>query len=213
MKDNVFTYIYIYIYISNFEKNLYVSLMHFLNGKIKFIFFPTILELCWFLWEIYFSLPIFKLEFLQVNDVGHGLATEQKQQQWCCRKGFHLEGTLIYGSSHLNCISLPLSICLWLLWTQKWKGKNFHHKWVNDKPMSELFVRYSSGQDRKRKDDLNRNRLLLLFRQGGATVGLRTRLSMDSDQGGSKFIGRFMEAIRERLIRRDVLGILLRWHL
>ena len=74
--------------------------------------------------------------------------------------------------------------------------------------MSELFVRYSSGQDRKRKDDLNRNRLLLLFRQGGATVGLTTRLSLERDQGGSIFIGRFVEAIMEMLIRRDVLGIL-----
>ena len=35
-------------------------------------------------------------------------------------------------------------------------------------------VRYSSGQGRKRKDDLNRSRLPL-FRQGGATVGLMTR--------------------------------------
>ena len=74
--------------------------------------------------------------------------------------------------------------------------------------MSELFVRYSSGQDRKRKDDLNRNRLLLLFRQGGATVGLMTRLSVERDQGGSIFIRRFMEVIRETLIRRDVLGVL-----
>lgn len=37
-------------------------------------------------------------------------------------------------------------------------------------------VRYSSGRGRKRKDDLNRSRLPL-FRQGGATVGQRTRLS------------------------------------
>ena len=42
----------------------------------------------------------------------------------------------------------------------------------------------------------------------GATVGLTTRLSMERDQGGSIFIGRFVEAIRETLIRRDVLGIL-----
>ena len=68
-------------------------------------------------------------------------------------------------------------------------------------------VRYSSGRGRKRKDDLNRSRLPL-FRQGGATVGLTTRLSVDRDQGGSIFIGRFVEAIRETLIRRDVLGIL-----
>ena len=68
-------------------------------------------------------------------------------------------------------------------------------------------VRHSSGQGRKRKDDLNRSRLPL-FRQGGATVGLTTRLSVDRDQGGSIFIGRFVEAIRETLIRRDVLGIL-----
>ena len=68
-------------------------------------------------------------------------------------------------------------------------------------------VRYSSGQGRKRKDYLNRSRLPL-FRQGGVTVGLKTRLSVERDQGGSIFIGRFVEAIREMLIRQDVLGIL-----
>ena len=68
-------------------------------------------------------------------------------------------------------------------------------------------VRYSLGQGRKRKDDLNRSRLPL-FRQGGATVGLTTRLSAEGDQGGYIFIGRFVEAIRETLIRWDVLGIL-----
>ena len=67
-------------------------------------------------------------------------------------------------------------------------------------------VRYSSGRGRKRKDDLNRS-LLPLFRQGGATVGLTTRLSTERDQGGSIFIGSFVEAIRET-IRRDILGIL-----
>ena len=66
-------------------------------------------------------------------------------------------------------------------------------------------VRYSSGQERK--DDLNRSRLPL-FRQGGVTVGLMIRLRAERDQGGSIFIGRFVEAIREMLIRRDVLGIL-----
>ena len=35
-----------------------------------------------------------------------------------------------------------------------------------------------------------------------------TRLSAERDQGGSIFIGRFVEAIGETLIRRDVLGIL-----
>ena len=59
----------------------------------------------------------------------------------------------------------------------------------------------------KEEDDLNRSRLPL-FRQGGATVGLTTRLSLERDQGGSIFIGRFVEAIRETLIRQDVLGIL-----
>ena len=57
-------------------------------------------------------------------------------------------------------------------------------------------VRYSSGRGRKRKDDLSRSRLPL-FRQGGATVGLKIRLSAERDQGGSVFIGRFMEAIRK----------------
>ena len=68
-------------------------------------------------------------------------------------------------------------------------------------------VRYSSGRGRKRKDDLNRSRLPL-FSQGGVTVSLVTRLSMERDQGGSIFGGRLMEAVRETLIRRDVLGIL-----
>ena len=68
-------------------------------------------------------------------------------------------------------------------------------------------VRYSSGRGRKRKDNLNRSRLPL-FRQGGVTVGLTTRLSTERDQGGSIFLGRFVEAIRETLIRRGVLGIL-----
>ena len=63
------------------------------------------------------------------------------------------------------------------------------------------------GLRQKRKDDLNRSRLPL-FRQGVVTVGLMTRLSMERDQGGSIFIGRFVETIRETLIRWDVLGIL-----
>ena len=61
----------------------------------------------------------------------------------------------------------------------------------------------SFGRGRKRKDDLNRSRLPL-FRQGGVTVGLTTRLSAERDQGGSMFIGRLLEAIRETLIRWDV---------
>ena len=60
----------------------------------------------------------------------------------------------------------------------------------------------------KRKDDLNRSRLPL-FRQGGATVSLTTRLSVERNQGGFLLIGRFGEAIREMLIRRDILSILL----
>ena len=68
-------------------------------------------------------------------------------------------------------------------------------------------VRYSSDRDRKRKDNLNRSRLPL-FRQGGETVGLTTRLSAERDQGGSIFIGRFVEAIRKTRVRQDVLGIL-----
>ena len=62
------------------------------------------------------------------------------------------------------------------------------------------------GQGRKRKDDLNRSRLPL-FRQRGATVGLTTRLSAERDQGGSIFVGRLVEVIRDMLIRWDVLGI------
>ena len=60
----------------------------------------------------------------------------------------------------------------------------------------------------KRKDDLSRSRLPL-FRQGGATVSLMTRLSAERDQGGFIFIGMFVEAIRETLIRQYILSILL----
>ena len=68
-------------------------------------------------------------------------------------------------------------------------------------------VRYSSDRGRKRKNDLNISRLPL-FRQGGATVGLTTRLSAKRDQGGSIFKERLVEAIRDTFIRRDLLGIL-----
>ena len=69
-------------------------------------------------------------------------------------------------------------------------------------------VRYSSGRGRKRKDDLNRSRLPL-FRQGGATVGLMTRLSTEREQGGAIFVGRLVEAIRETLTRWDFWGYIL----
>ena len=52
-------------------------------------------------------------------------------------------------------------------------------------------VRYISGGGRKRKDDLNRSRLPL-FRPGEVTVGLRTRLRAQRDQGGSIFVGRLV---------------------
>ena len=68
-------------------------------------------------------------------------------------------------------------------------------------------VRHSSGQGRRRKDDLNRSRFPL-FRQRMVTVGLTTRLSSERDQGVSIFIGRFVQVIRETLIRQNVLGIL-----
>ena len=60
----------------------------------------------------------------------------------------------------------------------------------------------------KRKDELNRSRLPL-FRQGGATVGLSTRLSTEREQGGFILIERFVEVIRETSIRGDILIILL----
>ena len=58
------------------------------------------------------------------------------------------------------------------------------------------------------KDDPSRSRLPL-FRQGGATVSLTTRLSAQRDQGGFILIGRFVEVIRETSIRRGILSILL----
>ena len=67
----------------------------------------------------------------------------------------------------------------------------------------------ASGGDRIPVElfQIDRSRLTL-FWQGGATVSLMIELSVARDQGGSIFIGRFVEAIRETLIRRDVLGIL-----
>ena len=59
----------------------------------------------------------------------------------------------------------------------------------------------------KRKDDLNRSRLPL-FRQGGATVGLTTRLSAEMDQGGFILMGKFVEVTREMSSRLDILSIL-----
>ena len=41
------------------------------------------------------------------------------------------------------------------------------------------------------------------------TVGLTTRLSTERDQGGFILIGRFVEPIRDMLIRQDILSILL----
>ena len=40
------------------------------------------------------------------------------------------------------------------------------------------------------------------------TVDLTTRLSAGRDQGGSMFLERFVEVIREMLIRWDIWGIL-----
>ena len=69
-------------------------------------------------------------------------------------------------------------------------------------------VRYSSGEaEKERRPQQSR---LPLFRQGGATVSLRTRLSAERDQGGFILIGRFVEAIRETSIRRDLSIPLLR---
>ena len=69
-------------------------------------------------------------------------------------------------------------------------------------------VRYSSGEAGKERRPQQKFRLPL-FRQGGVTVGLTTRLSAARDQGGFILIGRFVEAIRESSIRWDILNILL----
>ena len=60
-------------------------------------------------------------------------------------------------------------------------------------------------RQKRRRDDLNRGRLPL-FRQGGATVSLRTRMSMRGIREASYLKGIFVEAIREMLVRRDILG-------
>ena len=41
------------------------------------------------------------------------------------------------------------------------------------------------------------------------TVGLTTNLNAERDQGGFVLIGRFVEAIRETSIRRDILSVVL----
>ena len=115
--------------------------------------------------------------------------------------------THTHTQTHTHMCSPPCSLGIWgtlipepplMLKSLMWNGITFAYQ---------KLVRYSSGRSRKRKDDLYRSRLLL-FRQGGTTVGLRTRLNTERDQGGSIFIGRFVEVIREMLIRRDVWGIL-----
>ena len=57
-------------------------------------------------------------------------------------------------------------------------------------------------RQKSRRDNLNGGRSPL-FRQGGATVSLTTRLS---SREGFILKGRFVEAIRETLVRRNVLG-------
>ena len=68
-------------------------------------------------------------------------------------------------------------------------------------------IKQLQAEAEKKKRYFNGDRLPL-FSQGRATVGLKTRLRAERDQGGSIFGGRLMEAVRETLIRRDVLGIL-----
>ena len=49
-------------------------------------------------------------------------------------------------------------------------------------------------------------------RRGGSRP--KEQAEPEREQGGFIFKGRFVEAIRETLVRQDVLGILqLRWHL
>lgn len=121
MKDNVFTHTHIYIH--NFEKNLYVSLMHFLKfWKNETYFLPYYFGVVLISGKFTFLCPYSNwnsYKSMMLDMTWH----RTKQPQWCCSKGFHLEGTLIYVSSHLNCISLPLSVCLWLLWTQEMEGE------------------------------------------------------------------------------------------
>ena len=78
-------------------------------------------------------------------------------------------------------------------------------KWA----LESITTNKASGGDRIPVElfQIDRSRLPL-FWQGGATVSLMIELSVARDQGGSIFIGRFVEAIRETLVRRDVLGIL-----
>ena len=61
-------------------------------------------------------------------------------------------------------------------------------------------------RQKRRRDHLITGRLLL-FRQGGAMVSLTNDQAESArDRGGFTFRGRFVEAISEMLVRRDVLG-------
>ena len=67
-------------------------------------------------------------------------------------------------------------------------------------------VRYSSGQSRKGKTTSTEVGYFIQARRGDSRP--KTKLSAKRDQGGSIFIERFVEAIRETLIRPDILSIL-----
>ena len=66
-----------------------------------------------------------------------------------------------------------------------------------------VHVRYSFGEAEKKGDDLKGGRLPL-FRQGGVTVSLTTRLRAQEGSRGFIFKGRFVEVLRETLVRWDV---------
>lgn len=123
-----------------FQKELGCWFYAYSHWKRKAYSVALIQELFRCFWELYLSLPIFKLEFSWVNDV--------------TRKGFHLKGALSYLNSILNCFSLPFSrgfTLLWFTWTQKAKGKIFHCEWVNSESVSELLLKTNLASSQQTK--------------------------------------------------------------
>ena len=94
------------------------------------------------------------------------------------------------------------------VWSSQSYGFSSSHVWM----WGLDYVRYSSGWGGKGKTTSTEVGYFYSGKEqpclNKRTVSLRTRLSAERDQGGSIFIGRFVEARREMLIRRDVLGIL-----
>ena len=67
-------------------------------------------------------------------------------------------------------------------------------------------MRHTSGEAEKERRPQQKQVTFIQARRGNSRPN--TRLSAERDQGGFILIGRFVEAIREMSVRRDILSIL-----